>query len=173
MCIRDRDSIFGTFIHTNGTRWLVFAGPDPALRPALIFYAEPEPTAGEFFSAYFLRPLLYAAALAFLLAVLLAALVARSVVPVSYTHLDVYKRQEPNRAATTDPVVTTAAPCAAVGDLLAVSGEGFRPNVAGQVQWVDPLGSPRRAMLDGELVTFVADADGRFQACLLYTSRCV
>ena len=75
-----RDSIFGTFIHTNGTRWLVFAEPDPALRPALIFYAEPEPTAGEFFSAYFLRPLLYAAALAFLLAVLLAALVARSVV---------------------------------------------------------------------------------------------
>ena len=75
-----RDSIFGTFIHTNGTRWLVFAEPDPALRPALIFYAEPEPTAGEFFSAYFLRPLLYAGALAFLLAVLLAALVARSVV---------------------------------------------------------------------------------------------
>ena len=75
-----RDSIFGTFIHTSGSRWLVFAEPDPALRPALIFYAEPEPTAGEFFSAYFLRPLLYAGALAFLLAVLLAALVARSVV---------------------------------------------------------------------------------------------
>ena len=73
---------------------------------------------------------------------------------------------EPNRAATTAPVVTTAAPCAAVGDLLAVSGEGFQPNVAGQVQWVDPLGSPRRAMLDGELVTFVADADGRFQVTL-------
>jgi len=73
---------------------------------------------------------------------------------------------EPNRAATTAPVVTTAAPCAAVGELLAVSGAGFQPNVAGQVQWVDPLGSPRRAMLDGELVTFVADADGRFQATL-------
>jgi phosphonate transport system permease protein len=73
---------------------------------------------------------------------------------------------EPNREATTAPIVTTAAPCAAVGELLAVSGEGFQPNVAGQVQWVDPLGSPRRAMLDGELVTFVADADGRFQATL-------
>ena len=73
---------------------------------------------------------------------------------------------EPNRVATTAPIVTTAAPCAAVGDLLAVSGEGFQPNVAGQVQWVDPLGSPRRAMLDGELVTFVADADGRFQVTL-------
>ena len=75
-----RGSIFGTFIHTNGSRWLVFSEPHPALGRALIFYAEPEPTAGEFFSAYFLRPLLYAGALAFLLAVLLAALVARSVV---------------------------------------------------------------------------------------------
>jgi len=75
-----RGSIFGTFIHTNGSRWLVFAEPNPALGRALIFYAEPEPTPGEFFSAYFLRPLLFAGALAFLLAVLLAALVARSVV---------------------------------------------------------------------------------------------
>ena len=73
---------------------------------------------------------------------------------------------EPNREATTAPVVTIASPCAAVGELLAVSGEGFQPNTAGQVQWVDPLGSPRRAMLDGEVVTFVADADGRFQATL-------
>jgi signal transduction histidine kinase len=75
-----RGSIFGTFIHANGSRWLVFSEPHPALEPVFIFYAEPEPTAGEFFSAYFLRPLLYAGALAFLLAVLLAALVARSVV---------------------------------------------------------------------------------------------
>jgi hypothetical protein len=41
-----RGSIFGTFIHTNGSRWLVFAEPDPALGLALIFYAQPEPTAG-------------------------------------------------------------------------------------------------------------------------------
>ena len=75
-----RGSIFGTFIHGDGSRWLVFSEPHPALGRALIFYAEPEPTAGEFFSAYFLRPLLFAGALAFLLAVLMAALVARSVV---------------------------------------------------------------------------------------------
>ena len=75
-----RSSIFGTFIHTNGSRWLVFSEPHPALNPAYIFYAEPEPTPGEFFSAYFLRPLLLGGALAFLLAVLLAILVARSVV---------------------------------------------------------------------------------------------
>jgi len=75
-----RGSIFGTFIHGDGSRWLVFSEPHPALGRALIFYAEPEPTAGEFFSAYFLRPLLFAGALASLLAVLMAALVARSVV---------------------------------------------------------------------------------------------
>jgi len=75
-----RGSIFGTFIHRDGSRWLVFAEPNPALGRALIFYTEPEPTAGEFFNAYFLRPLIFAGALAFLLAILLAALVARSVV---------------------------------------------------------------------------------------------
>lgn len=74
-----RGSIFGTFVHDNGSRWLVFAEPDPALGLALIFYAQPEPTAGEFFNEYFLRPLLYAGALAVLLAVLLAVVIARSV----------------------------------------------------------------------------------------------
>lgn len=74
-----RGSIFGTFVHTNGSRWLVFAEPDPALGRALIFYAQPEPTAGEFFNEYFLRPLVYAGALAMLLAVILAAIIARSV----------------------------------------------------------------------------------------------
>ena len=72
---------------------------------------------------------------------------------------------EPNRAATTNPRLITL-PCTEVGDLLEISGEGFEPNVAGQVQWVDPLGSPRRATLDGQVVTFVADADGRFTATL-------
>jgi signal transduction histidine kinase len=76
----ERDTLFGTFIHLDGSPWLVFSEHHPALGRAYIFYAEPEPTAGEFFSAYFLRPLLFAGALAFLLAVLLAALVARSVV---------------------------------------------------------------------------------------------
>ena len=74
-----RDSIFGSFIHSNGSRWLVFAEPHPALGRALIFYAQPEPTAGEFFNEYFLRPLVYAGWLALLLALLLAAVIARSV----------------------------------------------------------------------------------------------
>jgi phosphonate transport system permease protein len=73
---------------------------------------------------------------------------------------------EPNRAATTNPTLTLSAPCAAVGDLLQVTGEGFEPNESGQVQWVDPLGAPRRATLDGQLVLFEADENGRFQATL-------
>ncbi|CUS04908.2 putative Histidine kinase [Candidatus Promineifilum breve] len=74
-----RDSIFGSFVHTNGSRWLVFAEPHPALGRALIFYAQAEPTAGEFFNEYFLRPLVYAGGLALLLALLLALIIARSV----------------------------------------------------------------------------------------------
>lgn len=74
-----RGSIFGTFVHTNGSRWLVFAEPDPALGVALIFYAQPEPTAAEFFNEFFLRPLIYAGGLAALLAVILAVIITRSV----------------------------------------------------------------------------------------------
>ncbi|HMT20564.1 MAG TPA: hypothetical protein PKE20_04840, partial [Promineifilum sp.] len=73
---------------------------------------------------------------------------------------------EPNRAATTTPVIHLSAPCAEVGDLLQITGEGFEPNAAGQMQWIDPLGAPRRATLDGELVLFEADEDGRFTATL-------
>ena len=75
-----RGSVVGTFVHSDGARWLVFSEPHPALGRALIFYGQPEPTAAEFFNEYFLRPLLFAGLLAFLLAALLAALVTRSVV---------------------------------------------------------------------------------------------
>lgn len=74
-----RGSIFGSFVHTNGSRWLVFAEPNPALGRALIFYAQPEPTPAEFFNEYFLRPLFFAGTLALLLALLLAVVITRSV----------------------------------------------------------------------------------------------
>jgi phosphonate transport system permease protein len=73
---------------------------------------------------------------------------------------------EPNRAATTDPVLILSAPCVEVGDLMQVIGEGFEPGAGGLVQWVDPLGAPRRATLDGQVVTFTADENGRFEATL-------
>ena len=72
-------SIFGSYVHVNGSRWLVFTEPNPALGRAFIFYAEPEPSPAEFFRAFFLRPLIYSGALAVLLAALLAAAIARSV----------------------------------------------------------------------------------------------
>lgn len=71
--------IFGTFQHPNGSRWLVFAEPNPALGRGLIFYTEPEPTARAFFTESFLRPILVAGVLALLLSVLLAAIITRSV----------------------------------------------------------------------------------------------
>ena len=74
-----RGSIFGTFIHSNGSRWLVFAEPNVALGRALIFYAQPEPTPAEFFREFFLQPLIIAGALALLVAVLLAVIISRSV----------------------------------------------------------------------------------------------
>ncbi|CUS04909.2 membrane protein of unknown function [Candidatus Promineifilum breve] len=73
---------------------------------------------------------------------------------------------EPNRAASTNPTLSLSVPCAEVGDVIQVTGDGFEPGQAGQVQWVDPLGTPLRATLDGQLVLFEADADGRIQATL-------
>ncbi len=73
------DSIFGRFTHPDGSDWLVYAEPNPAFGRALIFYALPEPAAGEFFREFFLQPLVYAGLAALLLSILLAALITRSV----------------------------------------------------------------------------------------------
>jgi len=73
---------------------------------------------------------------------------------------------EPDRAATVNPVVTLPAPCTEVGEIIEVSGAGFRPGAVGQIQWLDPLGGARRATLDGAVVTFQADDDGRFTTTL-------
>lgn len=72
-------SIFGSFTGADGMQWLVFAEPNREFGRAVIFYGFVEPSAGEFFSDYFLRPLAYAGVVAFLLAVLLAILITRSV----------------------------------------------------------------------------------------------
>ncbi|MBW7958987.1 MAG: phosphonate ABC transporter, permease protein PhnE [Anaerolineae bacterium] len=73
---------------------------------------------------------------------------------------------EPNRKPTISPAITPGSPCAEVGDLLTITGEGFEPNVPGEVQWIDPLGTPRRAFLDDQQVFFEADANGRFEVTL-------
>jgi len=72
----------------------------------------------------------------------------------------------PDAEASTNPVLILSTPCTEVGDLLQVTGEGFKPNESGQMQWVDPLGMPRRATIDGEVVFFEADDNGRFEVTL-------
>ncbi len=74
-----RDSIIGRFRHPNGSNWLVYARPTPEFNRVLIFYAQQEPTPREFFNEYFARPLLFAGILAFLLSILLAIVITRSV----------------------------------------------------------------------------------------------
>jgi signal transduction histidine kinase len=75
----DLNSIFGRFQHPNGSFWLVYAEPNAAFDRALIFYAQPEPRPGEFFREFFVRPLTIAGLLAFVLAIILALAITRSV----------------------------------------------------------------------------------------------
>lgn len=72
----------------------------------------------------------------------------------------------PNREATTAPVLILESPCTEVGNTLQVVGEGFEPNESGQMQWVDPLGAPRRATYEGQVVLFTADENGRFETII-------
>jgi phosphonate transport system permease protein len=71
---------------------------------------------------------------------------------------------EPGRSATVDPRITANVECAEVGDLIEIEGEGFFPNLEGELWWLNPLGNDQRLLVDGEPQTFVADAEGRFQA---------
>lgn len=65
----------------DGQIWLLYAQvvPDRHLGGLVLAFAQPEPSAAEFFSDTFLRPLCSAGLVAFLLAVLLAFLISRSV----------------------------------------------------------------------------------------------
>lgn len=74
-----QSSIFGSFTGPDDTDWLVFTEPNREFGRVLIFYGLIEPTAGEFFGEFFLRPLAYAGVGAFLLAVLLAIIITKSV----------------------------------------------------------------------------------------------
>jgi signal transduction histidine kinase len=75
----DRNSIFGSFRHPNGSLWLVYAQPNAAFERALIFYAQPQPRPDQFFREFFVRPLAIAGLMAFVLAIILALAITRSV----------------------------------------------------------------------------------------------
>jgi signal transduction histidine kinase len=72
---------FGRFRTTDGMRWLAYTPASPAASESRwqLFYVQPEPTAVSFFQQTFLRPLAGAGLLAFLVAILFAFLIARSV----------------------------------------------------------------------------------------------
>ena len=81
--------------------------------------------------------------------------------PVSYTHLDVYKRQIPK------------------GEILGiVGGSGSGKSTLGRamVRLLEPTGGS--ICFDGQDITHMTEDQlrplrRRFQICLLYTSRCV
>ena len=115
-----------------------------------------------------------------------ATLVAWTCLPVSYTHLDVYKRQgrEWDRYGASGPV---AALERRVADLLGQPEAAFFPSgvMAQQAAlrtWCDRMGSRRVAMPDlSHLLVHEEDGPRRLHGfavehlttCLLYTSRCV
>ncbi|MCO5195183.1 MAG: phosphonate ABC transporter, permease protein PhnE [Anaerolineae bacterium] len=68
----------------------------------------------------------------------------------------------PSRLGSTDPILTTVEPCAAVGDTITIVGSGYEPNFEGEVFWTNPIGDVQRVIEDGRQATFSADADGNF-----------
>ncbi len=77
----DPNASFGRFRSSDGRRWLAFTPASSANNNIRwqLFYVQPEPTAVSFFRQIFLRPLAGAGLLAFLVAILFAFLISRSV----------------------------------------------------------------------------------------------
>lgn len=72
------DSLLGIYIHPQNGRWLVYGSPLVNGR-FRIFYAQPEPTALQFFNSVFLQPLAGAGIVALMLSISLAYGIAGSV----------------------------------------------------------------------------------------------
>lgn len=72
----------------------------------------------------------------------------------------------PARNATVDPDVILSVECADIGDQIVVRGEGFSPEFEGEFRWINPIGDIQRPLQDGVPVTFMTDAEGRFEATI-------
>jgi phosphonate transport system permease protein len=70
---------------------------------------------------------------------------------------------DPDREPSETPQVTVSEPCAAVGEPITVSGEGFFPNFEGELWWMNPIGDVQRVLEEGEPLLFTTDENGRFQ----------
>jgi phosphonate transport system permease protein len=69
----------------------------------------------------------------------------------------------PGRQASADPRLATSVPCAQVGDSIQLSGEGFFPELEGDLLWVNPIGDQQRILEGGQPLRFETDEEGRFQ----------
>ena len=85
--------------------------------------------------------------------------------PVSYTHLDVYKRQGDRRASAVERASTDAVEAAVLAGSV---GRDF----SGSVVDVTSKGMPVVQLLDPAVVGLAAGS-AKPGTCLLYTSRCV
>ncbi len=62
------------------------------------------------------------------------------------------------------PRITLDRPCANPGEPLEVFGEGFPPNIKGELWWENTIGDQSRLRVGREFVDFQTDDQGRFQA---------
>ncbi len=69
----------------------------------------------------------------------------------------------PPAGAGSGPTIVPTPACASVGETITVRGEGFPPNVEGELWWENPIGDRVRLRSGGEFVTFVADEQGTFE----------
>lgn len=83
------------------------------------------------------------------------------VIPVQVPCID--PLPDPGRPASSDPRLNTSAPCAAVGETLTLSGEGFFPDFEGELLWANPIGDVQRLRREGQPILFTPDAQGRFE----------
>ena len=71
---------------------------------------------------------------------------------------------EPDRHPSETPRLTANLRCADIGDTIEIQGEGFFPDLEGELWWANPLGDLQRVVVDGQHLKFVTDGEGRFQA---------
>jgi len=71
---------------------------------------------------------------------------------------------EPDRHPSEAPRLTANLRCADIGDTIEIQGEGFFPDLEGELWWANPLGDLQRVVVDGQHLKFVTDGEGRFQA---------
>ncbi len=80
---------------------------------------------------------------------------------------------EPSRPASEQPRLTLNVACAAMGEEILLTGEGFFPNLEGELIWENPIGDEQLVIKDGQPLTFVTDAEGRFQVPLTVPTTAV